>query len=508
MAIFSISHSESGRKQLTLKSPVDLSHIGTYDCATSDEISVVMTQAKIAQAKWKKTSLKERVELMHRVADVVIQQQDRIMDVVMRETGKPIQEAMAMEVFSSVDSLVFYAKRAEKWLSDKKIKMHGPMRFLKKTIITYKPRGVVAVITPWNGPFILSINPVIQSILCGNSVIVKPSEVTPMSGAMVQEIFALADAPMHLVQTLIGDGETGAELINQGPDKVSFTGSVATGKKIASKCGEMLIPFSLELGGKDAMIVCSDADVKDAASGAVVGSLMNAGQYCCGTERIYVMSDIYDEFVQEVVAITNSLVQSNDCKGDVGPTFWDKQIEIIEDHVNDAIAKGATVLAGGKRNPAFEGLYFEPTVLTEVTHEMKIMKDETFGPVICIMKVKSEDEALSLANQSHFGLNGNVWTKDLVKGQRIASSIETGACSVNDMAMSYGVNEVPFGGVKNSGVGVVNGKEGLLGYAHAMPIIIGKKSASAYPYTDKSFKQLQGALKIFWGNRLVRKLFG
>ena len=508
MAIFSISHSESGRKQLSLKSPVDLSHIDTYDCANSDEIAQVMTQAKIAQSKWKQTSLKERVELMHRVADVVIQQQDRIMDVVMRETGKPIQEAMAMEVFSAVDSLVFYAKRAEKWLSDKKIKMHGPMRFLKKTIITYKPRGVVAVITPWNGPFILSINPVIQALLCGNSVIVKPSEVTPMSGAMVQEIFALADAPIHLVQTLIGDGETGAELISQGPDKVSFTGSVATGKKIASKCGEMLIPFSLELGGKDAMIVCSDADVKDAASGAVVGSLMNAGQYCCGTERIYVMSDIYDEFVQEVVSITNSLVQSNDCKGDVGPTFWDKQIEIIEDHVNDAIAKGATVLAGGKRNPAFEGLYFEPTVLTEVTHEMKIMKDETFGPVICIMKVESEDEALSLANQSHFGLNGNVWTKDLVKGQRIARSIETGACSVNDMAMSYGVNEVPFGGVKNSGVGVVNGKEGLLGYAHAMPIIIGKKSASAYPYTDKSFEQLQGALKIFWGNRFVRKIFG
>jgi acyl-CoA reductase-like NAD-dependent aldehyde dehydrogenase len=508
MAIFSISHSESGRKQLSLKSPVDLSHIDTYDCATSDEISLVMTQAKIAQSKWKQTTLKERVELMHRIADIVIQQQDRIMDVVMRETGKPIQEAMAMEVFSAVDSLVFYAKRAEKWLSDKKIKMHGPMRFLKKTIITYKPRGVVAVITPWNGPFILSINPVIQAILCGNSVIVKPSEVTPMSGAMVQEIFALADAPIHLVQTLIGDGETGAELISQGPDKVSFTGSVATGKKIASKCGEMLIPFSLELGGKDAMIVCSDADVQDAASGAVVGSFMNAGQYCCGTERVYVMADIYDEFVEKVVSITNSLVQSNDCKGDVGPTFWDKQIDIIEDHVDDAIAKGATVLAGGKRNPAFQGLYFEPTVMTEVTHDMKIMKDETFGPVMCIMKVNSEDEALSLANQSHYGLNGNVWTKDLAKGQKIAQSIETGACSVNDMAMSYGVNEVPFGGVKNSGIGVVNGKEGLLGYAHAMPIIIGKKSASAYPYTDKSFDQLKGALKIFWGNRLVRKLFG
>ena len=366
----------------------------------------------------------------------------------------------------------------------------------------------MAVITPWNGPFILSINPVIQAVLCGNSVVVKPSEVTPMSGALVQEIFALAEAPQHLVQTVIGDGETGAELIDQGPDKVSFTGSVVTGKKIAAKCGQMLIPYSLELGGKDAMIVCSDADIKDAASGAVVGSCMNAGQYCCGTERIYVMDDVYDEFVDEVVSITKTLIQSNDCKGDVGPTFWDKQIDIIEDHVKDAVDKGAKILVGGKRNPMFEGLYFEPTVLVEVTHEMKIMKDETFGPIISIMKVQSEDEALMLANQSHYGLNGNVWTKDLKKGQRLAKSIETGACSVNDMAMSYGVNEVPFGGVKESGLGVVNGKEGLLAYAHPMPIIIGKKSASAYPYTDKSFEQLKGALKIFWGNRLVRKLFG
>ena len=180
MAIFSISKSETGQKLLTLQSPVDLSHIDTYECTSSEDISKIMTQAKIAQSEWKKTSLKERVELMHKVADIVIQQQDRIMEVVMRETGKPQQEAMAMEVFSAVDSLVFYAKRAKKWLSDKKIKMHGPMQFLKKTIITYKPRGVVAVITPWNGPFILSINPVIQAVLCGNSVVVKPSEVTPM----------------------------------------------------------------------------------------------------------------------------------------------------------------------------------------------------------------------------------------------------------------------------------------------------------------------------------------
>ena len=305
MAIFSISHSESGKKLLTLKSPVDLSHIDTYECTSSEEISSIMTQAKVAQSEWKKTTLKERVELMHRVADVVIQQQDRIMDVVMRETGKPEQEAMSMEVFSAVDSLVFYAKRAQKWLADKKIKMHGPMQFLKKTIITYNPRGVVAVITPWNGPFILSINPVIQAVLCGNSVVVKPSEVTPMSGALVQEIFALAEAPEHLVQTVIGDGETGAELIDQGPDKVSFTGSVATGKKIAAKCGEMLIPYSLELGGKDAMIVCSDADIKDAASGAVDGIIMPVAiDIPCGCMPV---SIIYPPYCHRRFATTGAL---------------------------------------------------------------------------------------------------------------------------------------------------------------------------------------------------------
>ncbi len=507
MGIFSID-SKNNKQILTLQSPKDFSVIGEYQCASTEDVNNAMKNARLAQEDWAKTSINKRIGLMHKVIDVIIDNQDHIMDVVIQETGKPIQEAMSMEIYSSIDSLAFYAKRAKKWLKTKVVKMHGPMSFLKKTKIIYKAKGVIGVITPWNGPFILSINPVIQALLCGNAVIIKPSEVTPKSGMLVQDMFALAGAPNNLVQVLIGDGKVGSDLIDAKPDKISFTGSINTGKKIAQKCGEKLIPFSLELGGKDAMIVCSDADIDDAVNGAVIGSCMNAGQYCCGTERIYVLDDIYDVFIKKVVATTESLKQSDQLYADIGATFWDKQIDIIEEHISDAITKGAKILCGGTKNPNLKGLYFQPTVIVDVSHEMKIMTDETFGPIIAIMKVSSEDEALQYANDSYYGLNGNVWTKDIKKGEKIASSLETGACSVNDMAMSYGVNEVPFGGVKQSGMGSVNGKEGFRSYAHAMPIIIGKKPASIYPYNQKSFDQMKGAIKLFWGSKIMRKFWG
>jgi succinate-semialdehyde dehydrogenase/glutarate-semialdehyde dehydrogenase len=287
---------------------------------------------------------------------------------------------------------------------------------------------------------------------------------------------------------------------------------VATGRKIAVACGERLIPFTLELGGKDAMIVCKDADVDRAAAGAIIGSCMNTGQYCCGTERIYVVEDVYDAFVSKVVEGARKLRQSDDVdQADVGATFWDRQLSIIEDHVNEAVQQGARVDVGGKRNPDLKGLYFQPTVLTNVTQDMRIMQDETFGPVISIMKVQDEDEAIRLANDSRYGLNGNVWTTDKEKGLRLAARLETGAASVNDMAMSYGVNEVPFGGVKESGIGVVNGPEGIRGYCHAMPIIVErfvKGPVATYPYTEKTVRDMAQGIKFFWGSKLGRLLFG
>lgn len=512
MAIYEPIENQNGRRAYRLRSPVDLEPIGELPCATREEVQEAVARAREAQAAWAQTTFDERAELMYRMVDVVIAQKDRIIDTVIRETGKPRSEAFSMEVYASCDSLVFYAKRAKKFLRREKRRLHGVMNFLKKAYVVYKPRGVVAVITPWNGPFVLSINPTVQAVMAGNAVVIKPSEVTPYSGALVAELFREAGAPEGLVQTVLGDGLTGADLIAAGPDKVSFTGSVATGRKIAMACGEKLIPHTLELGGKDAMVVCRDADLESAAKGALIGSCMNTGQYCCGTERIYVVEDVYDDFVAKVVAGAKELRQSSDVDDtDVGATFWDRQMKIIEDHVDEAIKQGAKVEVGGGRNPDLEGLYFQPTVLTEVTHDMKVMRDETFGPVVAIMKVANEDEAIRLANDSPYGLNGNVWTRDAARGIELATRIETGAASVNDMALSYGVNEVPFGGVKDSGVGMVNGPEGIRGYCHAMPIIVhrfGSGPVSSYPYSAKSLEDMSKALQFFSGSKLGRKLFG
>lgn len=512
MAIYEPIENQNGRRAYRLRSPVDLEPIGELPCATREEVQEAVARARVAQAAWAETTFDERADLLYRVVDLLIAQQDRVMETVIRETGKPRAEAFSMEIYASCDSLVFYAKRAKKFLRRERRRLHGVMNFMKKAYVVYKPRGVVAVITPWNGPFVLSINPTAQAVMAGNAVVIKPSEVTPYSGALVAELFREAGAPEGLVQTVLGDGLTGADLIAAGPDKVSFTGSVATGRKIAMACGEKLIPHTLELGGKDAMVVCRDADLESAAKGALIGSCMNTGQYCCGTERIYVVEDVYEEFLAKVVAGARELRQSADVDAtDVGATFWDRQMKIIEDHVDEAIKQGAKVEVGGGRNRDLEGLYFQPTVLTAVTHDMKVMREETFGPVVAIMKVADEDEAIRLANDSPYGLNGNVWTKDAARGIELATRIETGAASVNDMALSYGVNEVPFGGVKDSGVGMVNGPEGIRGYCHAMPIIVhrfGSGPVSSYPYSTKSLEDMSKALQFFSGSKLGRKLFG
>jgi len=307
-----------------------------------------------------------------------------------------------------------------------------------------------------------------------------------------------------------GDAATGAALIDSGIDKLSFTGSVATGRKVAEICGRLLIPCTMELGGNDAMIVCADADLDRAAQGALIGSCMNTGHYCCGTERIYVVEEVYDAFLEKVLDGVKQLRQGETGEFDVGAVFWDKQMDIIENHVEDARAKGASVLAGGRRNPELRGLFYEPTVVTDVTHDMDLMRKETFGPVLAVMKVKDEDEALALANDSDYGLNGNVWTTDTAKGIRIAERMETGGVCVNDMAMIYGIPEAPFGGVKSSGVGQVNGISGVRNYCHAKPITSDRrgkgKIQGGYPYTQKGTDGMQKLIRLLWGTRLGRWL--
>tara|TARA_B110000014_G_scaffold257293_1_gene241693 strand:+ start:25924 stop:27459 length:1536 start_codon:yes stop_codon:yes gene_type:complete len=502
---------EDGRREYILKSPVDLSSAGSFIATTKKEIVEAVDRGRLAQKKWSILSYKERAAYMHSMIDEIIKNQDEIMEVVMKETGKPKTEALSMEVYAAVDSLSFYAKRAEKLLKPKRIKLHGVMNLLKKAMVLHKPLGVIGIITPWNGPFILALNPAVQALLAGNAVIIKPSEVTPFSSKLVEKLFLQSGLPDNLVQVLVGDGQTGEDLVQSSVDKISFTGSVATGKKVAMSCSEKLVPFTLELGGNDAMIVCDDADIDKAASGALIGSCMNAGQYCCGTERIYVTEGNYDEFIKKLSHKASLLIQNGKENADVGSIVWDKQLMIIEEHVQLAIDAGAILHTGGKRNTSLPGLYFEPTVLSNVDHSMKIMNEETFGPIACVQKVIDEEEALMLANDSSYGLNGNIWTENREKGIRLANKLNTGAVSINDMAMSYGVNEVPFGGIKNSGFGLVNGVEGLKGYCHPMPIIterFSKGPVSEYPYSEKTVKDMQGAIKLFWGSKLIRKIFG
>jgi succinate-semialdehyde dehydrogenase/glutarate-semialdehyde dehydrogenase len=415
-----------------------------------------------------------------------------------------------MEVFASLDALTYYAKNAARFLAPERRRIHGVMGFAKRLRVVYKPLGVVGIIVPWNGPFILAMNPTVQALMAGNAVLLKGSEVTPRSTALVGELFREAGLPDGVLEIVMGDGETGAALVGSGVDKIAFTGSVATGRKVAEACGRRLVPVTLELGGKDAMIVCADADLDRAAAGALLGSCMNGGQYCCGTERVYVADAVYDAFVDKVVEGARRLRQSDRDESDVGAIFWDRQLETIESHVRDAVERGARVRVGGRRNPDLPGLYFEPTVVTDATHDMDLMTKETFGPIVSIMRVADEAEAIRLANASEYGLNGNVWTRDTEKGFRIAERLETGGVCINDMAITYGVPEAPFGGVKSSGVGQVNGRSGIRGYCHAHPMLadrFGRKTIQGgYPYTAKSLQGMKRFTRLLFGSPLGRWL--
>jgi succinate-semialdehyde dehydrogenase/glutarate-semialdehyde dehydrogenase len=497
------------RRRLALANPATLEPIGEIEVQTADDAKAAVEAARKAQPDWAALSFDDRARVMRRALQILLDRQDEFIEVVLRETGKTRSEALMMEIFSVCDSLNFYARNAVKILKTRKVKLHGIMRFMKRVRIAYRPLGVVGVISPWNGPLILAMNPTVQALMAGNAVILKPSEVTPFSGQMVADLFDQAGLPDGLLQVLSGDGETGAALTVAGVDKISFTGSVATGRLVAVACAEQLIPCTLELGGKDAMIVCADSDLDRAAGGAVAGSFMNTGQYCCGTERIYVVDAIADEFTDKVVERVSKLRQGAEGEFDIGAIFWPDQLAVVEDHMADALAKGAKVLCGGRRNPDLEGLFYEPTVITDVDHEMKIMRDETFGPILAIMRVRDEEHAIQLANDSDYGLGGNVWTRDKQQGVEIAQRLTTGSVCVNDMTMTYGIQEAPFGGRKNSGVGQVNGETGLRGYCHAEPIILdrfgGRQAAKMYPASRKNDDGMQKFMRLLWGTSLGRR---
>jgi len=402
----------------------------------------------------------------------------------------------------------FYAKRAGRILADRTLPLH--LLKSKKLKIAYRPLGVVGIITPWNFPFVLSLNPTVQALMAGNCVVLKPSEITPFSGRLVADLLDAAGLPEGVFNLTLGDGQTGAALVQSGVDKISFTGSARTGRVVAETCGRNLVRCTLELGGKDPMVVCEDADLERAARGAVFGAFCNSGQVCTSTERVYVVDEVADEFTRRVVDETSKLRQGCEGEFDIGSLTWAPQLDVIEEHLQDAVAKGARVLAGGRRNPDQKGLFFEPTVLVDVDHEMTVMRDETFGPVLPIMRVRDEDEALRLANDTRYGLNANVWTRDKRRGTELARAINAGSVVVNDCMLTYGVAESPFGGLKESGIGQVNGEIGLKSYCHAQSILIdrfgGKSEVFWYPHSTRKLNLLKRVMRFLWGTPIGRWL--
>jgi acyl-CoA reductase-like NAD-dependent aldehyde dehydrogenase len=504
-----LTPTDDGHRRLGLASPATREPVGEIVVTTPGEVAAAIARARAAQPAWAARPVKERAAILRRAVDVVISRQDEIVKTVQDETGKPRVEALAVEILPTCDFVNFWCRRAARDLADQRVGLHGYLKPLKKLVLHYQPLGVVGVITPWNGPFVLSMNPVVQALLAGNAVVLKPSEVTPYSGGWAATVLHEAGVPADVLQLLPGDGETGAALVGGDVDKISFTGSVATGKKVAAACAERLIPCTLELGGKDAMIVCADADLERAAGGAVNLSMFNSGQVCIGVERVYVVESIADAFVKLVEEKAAAVTYGAEPGKDVGPLFWDRQLDIVCRHVEDAKAKGATILVGGEADTD-RGIFFKPTVVVDVTHDMDLMTEETFGPVVAIMRVKDEAEAVRLANDSRYGLSGSVFTKDKAKAVRIGKQLRTGSVCQNDASVIYGVPEGPFGGRKDSGLGQVNGKLALRGFTHTQPILLDrwgmKKESIWYPYTDKTVKTLENTIKFAFGNRFMRRL--
>jgi len=509
MAIVERLDASSGQRgRLALVNPATLEPLGEVEIASSQDVGAAVERARKAQPDWGSLGVRERGRFMERALRTLVQRQDDFLNVLVSETGKPRAEALATEILTACDALQFYAKRAPHALADRKLPLH--LMKTKQLQLVHRPLGVVGIITPWNFPFILALNPSVQALMAGNAVVLKPSEATPLCARMLEELFESAGLPEGIFNVVQGDGSTGEALTRADVDKVAFTGSVDTGRRVAEQCARRLLPCSLELGGKDPMIVCADADLERAARGAVYGAFANSGQVCTSTERVYVVEDIAEPFLEKVLRETATLRQGASGEFDVGSLIRAEQLSVIEEHVQDALAKGASVLAGGRRNPDCEGIFYEPTVLVDVNHDMKVMREETFGPLLPIMRVRDEEEALRLANDSRYGLNASVWTRSRHRGRQLARAIDSGSAVVNDCMLTYGVTESPFGGVKESGLGRVNGEIGLQSFSRLQSILVdrfgGRSEFLWYPYTARKLKILKRAMRAVWGGALGRFL--
>lgn len=499
---------------IEVHSPATLEKIGEVAINNPSDVGAAAVRARRSFRIWSALDLNQRAQVLLTAREFFISRREELIDLICAENGKPRLEAL-LEITYVCDVITFYARRARRFLAPERVRPH--LLRNKKVTVHYQPRGLVGMITPWNYPLILTIGEAIPALISGNAVIIKPSELTPliaMRGAgLIHQALAAHDLPAEVLQIVNGYGETGGVLVDEA-DMIAFTGSVRTGQAVAARAARRLIPVSLELGGKDPMIVLRDADLERAANAAVWGAFTNSGQVCISIERVYVEEAIADEFTRRVVEKTRALRQGADANGrgmrfDLGAMTFPKQVEVVEDQLDDARARGAQVLIGGRRNQSLAGRYFEPTVLVNVNHSMKVMNEETFGPVLPIMRVRDEAEALRLANDSNYGLNASVFTGDRAKGERLAEQIEAGMTCVNDVLAGFGVTDAPSGGLKASGIGKRHGPEGIRRFCHQQVVVTDrfgmKRELFWFPYSAKTERLLARALGFLFSSRLSSK---
>lgn len=477
----------------------------------SDEAAVreKVALARDAQPGWAAHSFKQRGAYLHRFRDVMLKRSGDIARLISREVGKPQVEGLMTEIMGAADIINYYVKNAEKMLADEPVPLH--LLKHRKSYLHYTPLGVIGIISPWNFPFVLALSEVVTALIAGNTVVLKPSELAPMSGQIIADMFESVNLPQHVFQIVHGDGKTGAALVKSGVDKVCFTGGGPTARRIMSAAAENLTPVVFELGGKDPMIVCADADIERAAQAAVWGGFANCGQVCASVERVYVHKVIADAFIARTTELTKKLRIGAASEGedvDIGSMVSERQLQISERQVADAREKGATILTGGKRPANLSGPFYEPTILTNVNHEMEVMREETFGPLLPIMVVESDEEAIHLANQSVLGLDAYVFSRDSAHADNVARRIEAGTVMINDVIASYSAPETPWGGVKQSGIGRIHG--GALGLKEFCQVrhIMGerihlpmKKELWWFPYKQARLPLFRRALNILFGGK-------
>jgi acyl-CoA reductase-like NAD-dependent aldehyde dehydrogenase len=484
--------------------------IQELDATRMEDLPIIFSQARAAQIQWELQPVQKRAEFLYQLRETLLNHTDDLVHLIAQENGKPHFEALVNEILPAIDTVTYFAKRSPKLLKNRAIRL--TLMKHRKSYLNYWPVGVVAIISPWNYPFLLPFCEIISALVAGNAVIFKPSEVTPLVGLKIQDLCNEAGLPTYLLQTLLGDAALGAAIIQQKPGKIFFTGSVSTGKKVMTAAAEHLIPVNLELGGKDAMIILPDADLDYASSAALWGGFSNSGQVCASTERILIHERIAEQFLSLLKVKLAKLRQgpSLSSSNDLGPITYEKQKDTYAKQIDEAKAEGATFISGGD----FSGdrRFLQPTIVTGPTVEkLSIYNEETFGPVVAVTTYKSVAEAIKKAIDSKYGLLASVITKDIKMGEEVAKQLAVGTVTINEVVYTAGLGETPWGGLKESGFGRSHSDTGLYEFVNIRHIhkprlqLFSFKSLWWFPYTPfqyQTFRLFAGIYRRNWIDKI------